>query len=143
MADYVGRVLAFPEVTNSGLVGNGSINGVTMTIGGAVPDTAAPQVYFDQPLPGSQVARNTSIIFRVMEETALAKLLVTVNFKAVGWEEVAYRAGAFARAYQGSTVEEISGGFRFVLVRRTGWPESPTIQVDAVDTGGNPEELGP
>lgn len=85
---------------------------------------------------------STSIAFDIQIPTPaiLQNLTVVVKFAGLATVDCAYDYGlGFSPDYQMtlSTLMPITGGFRFSMQRRGGWPAAPTILVRAMsDKGG-------
>lgn len=93
---------------------------------------------FDPPV-GATIYQDTPIAFEVTDPNGLgfAVLDILVAFPS-GAVEAAYTGSALTPLYQASSsVEPIAGGYAFTLLRLGGWPGSPTITPNAVDTAGN------
>ena len=103
------------------------------------PDITAPVVTGALPAPGSTIDPSTAIQFDVTDDGgAFRRIIISVLFEQTGMEEVAYDGDGFRGLYLGlSATQIVSGGLHFSLVRKEGWPYSPTIKVFAIDTSGN------
>lgn len=126
----------------------GSPSNVTPTDHGAATDWArlptsvdapAPVVAFAFPQPGQIVHRNDAIAFSVTDSTGgFRDVLVLVKFPSGVWE-LAYDGATFSALYAAQSVATPSGdsAYSFTLRRSPGWPQTPTIDVRAIDTTGN------
>ena len=102
--------------------------------GGGTP----PVITFVDPVPGGDLEQNQNVVVDVTDVDADMELMIlTVDLGGFLFE-VIYRAG-FADRYEGSTVVEITDGFRYTLSRRGGWPvgSMPDFYVDVTDATGN------
>jgi len=100
-------------------------------------DTTAPVIANVSPADGAAITRQSTCSFDVTDETGLTTILVLAEFSDTGAYEVVHDGANFSQRYRASTKVSISGGFTFTVTREGGWPASPTIRVQAVDTGGN------
>lgn len=103
------------------------------------PDVTAPIVSNAVPAPGSTIDAGSTLQFDVTDNGgAFRRIIISALFEQTGIEEVVYDGDGFRGLYLGpSSTQIISGGLRFALVRKQGWPYSPTIKVFAIDTSGN------
>ena len=102
-------------------------------------ERVAPTISNFIPEPRTPIASTQRLQFDVTDDKGLGAILVTASFPNTSVEEVVYRSatGTFGAQYAGSTATAISGGMRIALLRATGWPGIPTLNVDVVDTSGN------
>ena len=101
--------------------------------------TIAPVITFVDPLASETIDKNQTLTIDVTDAegtTDIKLLCVSVRFKETGAEEVILRLGRFANSYSSSQLSNITNGFRLILSRASGWPSTPTLQVDVVDGGG-------
>lgn len=103
------------------------------------PNGSPPIVGNFTPAAGTPVGPNTPIGFDVTDDQDLfRRIMVTVQYENDGTVEVAHDGDTFvARFAQLSTRIQISGGYRFLLQRRGGWPGAPRLRVYAFDVSGN------
>ncbi len=114
----------------------------------AAADTSKPVVTLVSPAADDPFDKDVPIVFDVTDDSGVFEHIeVRMNFDN-GSCETAYGTGInkpgdndsnykpFYRAV--STVTPIAGGFRFSVRRLLGgYPSSPTLEVDAIDTSGN------
>lgn len=101
-----------------------------------IPDLTAPTVGNFGTASGTPNTPQARLQFDVTDNAALRKVMVLVHYGAYDRTEAAYDGDNFVGAYAGTT-QVISGGLRFTLWHRSGWPTSPTIRVIAFDTAAN------
>lgn len=107
------------------------------------PDVTSPVIGNVSPAPGTPITSTTPLVLEVTDDSgALRRVLLTATYSAgalTGVTELLFDGDAFVGHYVGgrSGREPIPGGFRFTLLRDTGWPASPTIRVFAFDRSGN------
>jgi hypothetical protein len=102
-------------------------------------DTSVPVVGNFNPAPGTPVARTGPISFEVTDDSGdFRRIFVVAYFPATGVTEVVHDGDGFRGHYAaGSSRTMIAGGFRYTLLRTSGWPGAPTIQTFAIDRAGN------
>lgn len=106
--------------------------------GGGPNDDAAPQVTNVAPTPGATLTPDAAFSLDVTDETALARVFLTVAFAASGVVEVIHDGDAFMPLYApASTRVVIPDGYHYVVRRHGGWPSAPTFHVYATDASGN------
>lgn len=101
-------------------------------------DSVAPITSNISPAPGTPITATTPLLADVTDETGLfRRVLVAVVLDGIA--EVAWDGEAWLGRYAGGSSSRtvISGGFRFSVLRDTGWPSSPTLRIFAFDQGGN------
>jgi hypothetical protein len=89
------------------------------------------------PTGGAPIGRRSALGFDVLNNPSSVFLKATFAGLDLA-SEVVYDPDGFSPLYAGSTVEEISGGFRFSIVRVGGWPagRSPILRGRAVRADG-------
>jgi hypothetical protein len=86
--------------------------------------------------PG-EITRTTPLVFDVTDGEGLRRVLPSILFPGRP-PELAHDGEAFTVGYvDDSTRTAITGGWRYSLLRRGGWPAPPTLRVYALDTHGN------
>jgi hypothetical protein len=102
-------------------------------------DTSVPVVGNFNPTPGTPIARTGPISFEVTDDSGdFRRIFVVAFFPATGVTEVVHDGDGFRGHYAaGSSRSMIAGGFRYTLLRTSGWPGAPTIQTFAIDRAGN------
>ncbi len=107
-------------------------------------DVTLPVVTFVDPTPGSTIRSNSRITVDVTDDSgAFSGVQLRVQYNSA----VPSRAtetihggdtlGEFEPLYLDCTVRSVTDGFRFVLIRTTGWPSTPTFVATPVDRSGN------
>lgn len=91
---------------------------------------------------GSGILAVTPISFTVSDPVGLRRVLIVADFPKLGLREVIHDGSIFGPAYQNdanqrivTTVNGVSV-YQYTVLRKTGWPESPTIIPYAIDTAG-------
>lgn len=103
----------------------------------ATPDLAAPTVSLVSPPTIEELAPGSPLVFDVTDNIGLRRVFVGVRLPLRGAEDVVHQGDRFAAGYAASSTRvAISGGWRYSVVRAGGWPENPTLDVYAIDTGG-------
>jgi hypothetical protein len=104
---------------------------------GALPDEPAPLVVWTFPQPGNVVHRNDALSFSVTDDSgAMRDVLVIVKFPSGQWE-LAHDGTSFSSLYAAySSRSVVTNGYAYQLRRSPGWPQSPTIDIRAIDTAG-------
>jgi hypothetical protein len=102
----------------------------------AASSDSAPSIANLTPANNQQIQASAAVTFDLRFNTALANAAIYVGYPDQTLE-VAYYDGAFRAPYTGSTRSTITDGYHFNLVRTGGWPESPSIEVEAVDVFGS------
>lgn len=87
------------------------------------------------PASSSNIFKDTSVGFDVLDPDGFAGIVVTVEYPD-GSTEVVYGGEAFTAAFSGSTMTEISQGYHFEVRRTDGWSSSPVINIHTFDTKG-------
>lgn len=98
----------------------------------------APLVSNVIPEPGSGIVATDVIQFDVTDRVALRRVLLVADYPKLRLREVIHDGNVFGPAYLNSrsTMVVINGGFRYAVLRNTGWPESPSIIAYAIDQTG-------
>ncbi len=136
MADFPGEAVEFGDDADAAFAPPPA-SGIDMIGTATFFDQAPPTIENIDPASGSVIQRGDSIAFDALDETALRRVFVLVEYPS-GLYEVVHDGERFASNYQALSVRtEIEGGFHYVLRRATGWPAAPTFRAVAIDTGGN------
>jgi len=86
-------------------------------------------VVWVDPLAGGNLQVDGDVTVDVTDNVGLGLTFVAAKFGSDGNpHEVIWDGTQFAKMYEASTRNSISGGFRYVIRRRSNWPASPTIQ---------------
>lgn len=102
------------------------------------PDTTAPEIGSPTPSTSVKLTRGGEWEVTVTDDEDLDLVEIFVLYAATGDYEVAYDGEAFAPRYVAkSTRTNVSGGYRFKLIRTGGWPAHPTFKVRARDAANN------
>ncbi len=116
---------------------NGAVTGgVFVASAASVP--AAPTVESFSPAVGAVLQSTTPVSFTVLA-TDLLRTVVGVSFPGFNLYDVAHDGDAFSEAYPpelGNTRVAVTGGFRYTLLRKGGWPFSPRVVPMAFDEYG-------
>ena len=105
---------------------------------------AVPVVQNLSPPEGAEIHPATALEFDLMFSSPLVALVIWIAYGATGLEEVAFDGANFSVNYApngsflGSEQQAITGGYHFILRRRSGWPFSPSIVIRGSDSFGNP-----
>lgn len=95
--------------------------------GGGGGGTLPPTVVVRTSLEG--ISPNDPIILDVLYTGAVGEPLLTSTYERYGIGETAYSPiSGFPVNFTNSTVVPITGGLRFTLRRRGGWPATPTFE---------------
>lgn len=102
-------------------------------------DTAAPLVGNFSPAVGTPISKGTSISFDVTDDSgAFRKIFVVAFFPDTGVSELIHDGDGFRGFYAAtSSRRAVTRGFRYTVLRGSGWPAAPTIQTFAIDLAGN------
>jgi hypothetical protein len=97
----------------------------------------APTVTLIDP-PEGEIGNTDTITFEVTDVDGFSCLIVTAEFDDIGLSEVVHDGTEFKTQYATrSTIETITNGFRFTVLRRNNWPSNPTIIIFPVDAIGS------
>jgi hypothetical protein len=98
----------------------------------------APVIANVSPSQAVAIASSQPLSFDVTDDSgAFRRLLVALDFPALGVYELAHDGDGFAAKYVAQSFRQsISGGYRFTLLRQGGWPVGPTIRIFAIDPSG-------
>lgn len=104
---------------------------------GSGEDETAPTVAVVSPASNLIITPSTQLVIDVTDNVLLRRVLLVA--RTGGLEEVVHNGNAFGPMYSRdpNRREAISGGYRYTLLRRGGWPSSPTIDAYPFDTAGN------
>lgn len=110
-----------------------------LTLGmGTQKESIAPLVLNVTPAAGTPINAADPLQLDVTDETGLAIVLITASYPNSQAVEVVFDGTDFTDLYtDDSSVEVVTDGFRFVLLRRGGWIGPPTLTPYALDTSGN------
>jgi hypothetical protein len=95
-------------------------------------------VNFD-PALATTVRSNTPIVFDVVDAPVpLQRVVVLLSFPNLNLYEVAHDGDALGPFYRNDFCSRvaITNGFRYTLLRDSGWPSSPQAVPMAFDSGG-------
>jgi hypothetical protein len=96
-----------------------------------------PTVTLISPASGSVIERSEALVVDVTDPLGFTRIVMSLRFNALAVWEIAHDGTTFAPRYAArSTVAVIVNGFRFSMVRDTGWPEAPQAVIYAVNTAG-------
>lgn len=101
------------------------------------PDITVPTVSNFDPIPGSALSFLAPISFDAMDDSGFGRVMIAVRYNALnGITDLAYDGTNHLGRYLVTSVP-ITGGRRYTIRRRDGWPAHPTFRVFAVDAAGN------
>jgi hypothetical protein len=106
---------------------------------GTTSSSIPPEVSNVSPSVGSQITPTTPISIDITDEPAgeFRRAVLHAAYSGLDWWEVIHNGDAFAPNYAtGSSRTAITNGYRYSLLRRGGWPGSPTFTPIAIDTSG-------
>jgi hypothetical protein len=103
-----------------------------------VTNSSAPTVSVISPSVGSSIYTDTHLVINVTDDfNSFKEIRLWAAFSGMEAIELVYDGSSFTSLYSvDSTRSVISNGFQFSLMRRGGWPGSPTITASAIDTNG-------
>lgn len=136
--DYSARIMTpgVPAPLLSSTVGTAAGAATVSGISEQATDSTVPTVSNISPVAGTAVPRNQAFQFDVTDETGFAVVAVYASF-ANGDCDVVYDGGRYRGRYSDSDVFPITDGYRFTVTRRGGWPGSPTLEFQVVDSSAN------
>lgn len=86
--------------------------------------------------PAGRVSPTEAVSFELLSPTFL-RVLLAFDFEGFHTTELAYDGDEFLGAYaSSSSVEAITGGYRYTLMRSPAWPDQPNLRIFAFDTAG-------
>jgi len=103
-------------------------------------DTTAPVVTVVSPAAGSTIDYDDTLTIDVTDETSLLEVILMAKYASSSIDratEVIWDGSAFMFPFENSTRTVITNGHRYAINRTRGWQSSPTVDVRAIDTGGN------
>lgn len=118
---------------------NHQIDGAGYEAPPAAPlDAGPPTILNFSPAPGSQLQSTDTVSFDVTDDTQLLSVMILARFGFLDAPELVHDGLAFSPAYSvNSTREAIDGGWHYTLLRKSGWPEGPTLLLYVLDAAGN------
>jgi hypothetical protein len=122
-----------------------------LTVAGFVPDTTDPEIGNFDPAPGTEIRTDQSLGFDITDDGVLSAALVWVSWTDPETDEevteVIHDGDTFRTRYTNAAINTrtvISGGYRFSVRRRGGWPQDRagnnvpiSFEFLPVDPGGN------
>lgn len=97
----------------------------------------APTITIISPTLGTAIDTDTPIVVDVTSAPGFSALLLFVFFPGYGVTELVHDGTSYTTPYRPfSTRTAITNGFEFSFRRSPLWPDSPALQVFAVDTAG-------
>jgi hypothetical protein len=103
-------------------------------------DEIPPIISLISPTLGVDITRTTPVVVEVTDDIGLEIVPIFCNYP-VPYAELStyvYDGEKLHPLFFESTIETISGGFRYTIIPHEGWVTDPTIALDPVDTSGNP-----
>lgn len=131
--------LPTPSPDGYGVTGWG---GVGMVSAGGGGGGVGPVVTNFVPADTEDIVPTTPLTFDVLYTAPIGTMTITVLYPATGASETVFNHLGFSANYQpnglflGSERSAITGGFHFILRRRSGWFSAPRIIVEGADTSG-------
>jgi hypothetical protein len=120
----------------------GSGWGGNLVSGGGGGGPSNPLITNLLPVDGTEITPGTHISFDVTSDVDIVLISVSVLYLQTGASESIWDGDAFAPNFvTGSARTPIANGFHYDVVRRGGWPLSPTIVANMADANGNAAEL--
>lgn len=116
----------------------GHVPGTSVGSGGTGGGGDPPLVVWSLP-SGTQIHRQQSIGVTITDADTV-KLILSASIPDVGVHELIYRGGSFAPRYTGSQVDVNQDTTTITIRRSGGWPSTPTIFADVVDSKGQIED---
>lgn len=106
---------------------------------GVSGDTTPPAIANVTPAPGTPILRTQAVTFDVTDASpGLRRVLPAVHFPGIPNTELVHDGDDFTENYRDRSAREaISGGFRYTILRKDGWPDAPTLIPFAYDQDGN------
>lgn len=103
------------------------------------PPVTPPVVGNFSPAVGAFIASNQFITFDVTDPEGFRLALIAASFPNLGIYEIIHDGTAFGPNYSdgNSGRSAIANGFHYSILRRGGWPASPTIVPFAIDVFGS------
>lgn len=109
--------------------------GVIAAKGTPAPPGSAPSVVNLVPALTSSILPADSIGFDLLFSAAIENLTISIDYAKLKASEVVYRDGVPKGPFT-VTITTIGGGWRIAITRAGGWPASPSLVVEAVDSYG-------
>lgn len=105
---------------------------------GVILDVTPPTIEDISPSLGSQLQKMQSIAFSVIDNLgSFSRIIVAVKY-ATGVQELAHDGDAFVGHYVTTSFRaQVTGGFRYTILRAGGWPSAPTPRIFPIDESGN------
>ena len=125
--------------SDAGIPSDAAVVRQVYTMWEAAPLVHVPPVVQNiSPAPGAILATDP-LSFDVVNPTkTLRRVSVTAFFQGLGIWEVVHDGTVFAPMYsERSSRTAIANGYHYLLLRSGGWPASPSITADAVNTQGD------
>ena len=102
-------------------------------------DLTPPQVTNLSPAIGTVLLPTDSISFDVTDNLGLfTRIIIVAWFRSTGIQEVIHDGDGFTGYYTSTSSRVlISGGYRYIVNRFSGWVSAPTIRIFSIDNDGN------
>lgn len=121
---------------NAGI--NEALAGAALDAGEASESGVPPVVGNVLPAPGSTLRVNEPIVLDVTDDVGLLRVLLLAAYNFLDAPELVHDGTIFTSAYSiNSRRDAIPLGWRYTLLRKSGWPADPTFTVYAMDQTGN------
>jgi hypothetical protein len=132
MASYTANLVGVQHVR---ILTHGAVSYLS-TVSPLLLDTVPPIVSLVSPAEMTELQRNTPIVIDVTDANLGFHVIFAYYQDVAGLYEVVF-GGVWPQS-EGNYVlarSVISGGYRYSITRRGGWPAAPRIQVRATDLG--------
>ncbi len=108
---------------------------------GVTTPVVAPVVSNWSPAVSSSIGPTTALSFDVTDEdgsAGLRRMIVVLSFPSYKVKEIVFDGDGFGPQYTNpsNTQASIAGGYRFTILRDSGWLESPVITPYVLDITG-------
>lgn len=125
----------FSVLRNGGWVVAPRVTVIAVNTDGFEASTAPPVISNWTPTIGTRITPTTPIGFDVTDAKGFSSIIVYGTGNG-GAQEIAWNGSAFTTHYTASTRAVITNGYRFRIVRDTGWLAMPQVTVAAVNLDG-------
>lgn len=110
----------------------------------SVIDVEPPAITNVVPPDGTSLRFSQSVSLDITDNSGeFRRIILAVSFPGLGIYEIVHDGDVFGPNYNDTALNSrvaIDSGFHYVLLRRGGWPASPSLRTFAIDEGGNEAE---